>query len=221
MKKNILIIGFGDIAKRLTNNLNKDIYNIYRVSRQDKENKNFIKWDWLSRELPSLDNIDFESIIFIPKPSSSSERGYRDGFINSIKNIQKLLSTISFNKFISISSTRIYGKDKDRVFNELDDPKPNDYRGRIISIYEENQIQNYGDKLLILRFSGLYDSDSTKISKNHLHRNNAAKIIQFFIENNFNNSSYEIFNCSEDSNNLSNISNEKIKELGFIFDQYH
>ena len=187
MKKNILIIGFGDIAKRLTNNLNKDLYNIYGVSRQDKENKNFIKWDWLSRELPSLDNIDFESIVFIPKPSSSSERGYKDGFINSIKNIQKLLSTISFNKFISISSTRIYGKDKNRVFNELDDPKPNDYRGRIISIYEENQIQNYGDKLLILRFSGLY----------------------------------EIFNCSEDSNNLSNISNEKIKELGFIFDQYH
>ena len=221
MKKNILIIGFGDIAKRLTNNLNKDIYNIYGVSRQDKENKNFIKWDWLSKELPSLDNIDFESIVFIPKPSSSSERGYKDGFINSIKNIQKLLSTISFNKFISISSTRIYGKDKNRVFNELDDPKPNDYRGRIISIYEENQIQNYGDKLLILRFSGLYDSDSTKISKNHLHRNNAAKINQFFIENNFNNSSYEIFNCSEDSNNLSNISNEKIKELGFIFDQYH
>ena len=218
MKKNILIIGFGDIAKRLTNNLNKDIYNIYGVSRQDKENKNFIKWDWLSRELPSLDNIDFESIIFIPKPSSSSERGYRDGFINSIKNIQKLLSTISFNKFISISSTRIYGKDKDRVFNELDDPKPNDYRGRIISIYEENQIQNYGDKLLILRFSGLYDSDSINIPKNHLHRDNAAKIIQFFIENNFNCSSYEIYNCSEDSNNSSNISNEKLKELGFIFD---
>ena len=221
MKKNILVIGFGDIAKRLTNKLNKDIYNIYGVSRQEKENKNFIKWDWLSKELPSLDNIDFESIVFIPKPSSSSERGYKDGFINSIENIQKLLSTISFNKFISISSTRVYGKDKDRVFNELDDPKPNDYRGRIISTYEDSQIQNYGDKLLILRFSGLYDSDSIEIPKNHLHRDNAAKIIQFFVENNFNNSSYEIFNCSEDSNNLSNISNEKIKELGFIFDQYH
>ena len=221
MKKNILIIGFGDIAKRLTNNLNKDIYNIYGISRQDNENQNFIKWDWLSKELPNLDNINFEFIVFFPKPSSSSERGYKDGFINSINNIQKLLSTISFNKFISISSTRVYGKDKDRVFNELDDPKPNDYRGRIISIYEANQIQNYKDKLLILRFSGLYDSDSIEIPKNHLHRDNAAKIIQFFIENNFNNSSYEIFNCSEDSNNLSNISNEKIKELGFIFDQYH
>jgi len=221
MKKNILVIGFGDIAKRLTNNLNKDIYNIYGVSRQDKENKNFIKWDWLSKELPNLDNIDFESIVFIPKPSSSSERGYKDGFIDSIENIQKLLSNISFNKFISISSTRIYGKHKDRVLNELDDPKPNDYRGRIISIYEDNQIQNYGDKLLILRFSGLYDSDSINIPKNHLHRDNAAKVIQFFIENDFNNSSHEIFNCSEDSNNSGNISNDKLKKLGFIFDQYH
>ena len=218
MKKNILIIGFGDIAKRLTHNLNKDVYNIYGVSRQDKEIKNFIKWDWLSEDLPNLNNIDFESIVFFPKPSSSSERGYKDGFINSIKNIQKLLSTILFNKFISISSTRVYGKDKDRIFSELDDPKPNDYRGRIISIYETNQIQNYGDKLLILRFSGLYDSDSIKIPKNHLHRDNAAKIIQFFIENNFNSSFCEIFNCSEDSNNLSNISNKKLKEFGFIFD---
>ena len=218
MKKNILIIGFGDIAKRLTNNLNKDIYNIYGISRQDNENQNFIKWDWLSKELPNLDNINFEFIVFFPKPSSSSERGYKDGFINSINNIQKLLSTISFNKFISISSTRIYGKDKDRVFSELDDPKPNDYRGRIISMYEANQIQNYGDKLLILRFSGLYDLNSINIPKNHLHRDNAAKIIKFFIENNFNNLSHEIFNCSEDSNNSSNISNEKLKELGFIFD---
>ena len=218
MKKNILIIGFGDIAKRLTNNLNKDIYTIYGISRQDNKNKNFIKWDWLSKELPNLDNIDFEFIVFFPKPSSSSERGYKDGFINSINNIQQLLSTISFNKFISISSTRIYGKDKDRVFNELDDPKPNDHRGRIISMYEANQIQNYGDRLLILRFSGLYDSGSIDIPKNHLHRDNAAKIIQFFIENNFNNLSHEIINCSEDSNNLSNISNEKLKRLGFIFD---
>ena len=47
------------------------------------------------------------------------------------------------------------------------------------------------------------------------------RLFSFFIENNFNNSSYEIFNCSEDSNNLSNISNKKLKELGFIFDQYH
>jgi len=221
MKKNILIIGYGDIAKRLTNNTNKDVYEIYGVSRQDKKNKNFIKWDWLSKELPSLDNIDFESIVFIPKPSSLDEIGYKDGFINSIENIQKLLSAVSFKKFISISSTRIYGKDRDKIFNELDNPKPNDYRGRIISTYEANQIKNYGDKLLILRFSGLYDSGSNDIPKNHLHRNNAAKIIQFFIENDFNNPSYEIFNCSEDSNNSGNISNDKLKKLGFIFDQYH
>ena len=221
MKKNILIIGYGDIAKRLTNNTNKDVYEIYGVSRQDKKNKNFIKWDWLSKELPSLDNIDFESIVFIPKPSSLDEIGYKDGFINSIENIQKLLSAVSFKKFISISSTRIYGKDRDKIFNELDNPRPNDYRGRIISIYEANQIKNYGDKLLILRFSGLYDSGSNDIPKNHLHRNNAAKIIQFFIENDFNNPSYEIFNCSEDSNNSGNISNDKLKKLGFIFDQYH
>ena len=82
----------------------------------------------------------------------------------------------------------------------------------------------YRNKLIILRLSGLYTSKP--ISKNHLHRDTAAKIIKFFIENDFNFSSPEIFNCTEDASlfvgekksSYGNISNEKIKKLGFIFD---
>ena len=70
-------------------------------------------------------------------------------------------------------------------------------------------------KLIILRFSGLYDSLTNKKPENHLHRDNAAKIIRFFIENDFNYSSPEIFNCSEDKS--VSISNKKLKKAGFIF----
>ena len=64
--------------------------------------------------------------------------------------------------------------------------------------------------------SGLYDSSTKEKPLNHLHRDNAAKIIQFFIENDFNYLSPEVFNCSEDAS--VNISNEKLKKAGFIFD---
>ena len=94
----------------------------------------------------------------------------------------------------------------------------------IIRKYEQNQMRRYRNKLIILRLSGLYTSEP--ISKNHLHRDTAAKIIKFFIKNDFDFSSPEIFNCTEDASlfvgekksSYGNISNEKIKKLGFIFD---
>ena len=113
-----------------------------------------------------------------------------------------------------------YDKESELPCKEIDPIHPTDYRGRLIKEYEEKQIDFYSDKLIILRFSGLYDSHSKKISKNHLHRDNAAEIIKFFIEKDFDFKSYEIFNCSEDNPN-GKISNKKIKDLEFNFREYN
>tara|TARA_Y100000748_G_scaffold115864_1_gene97148 strand:- start:657 stop:1331 length:675 start_codon:yes stop_codon:yes gene_type:complete len=224
MKKNILIIGYGDIAKRLDGLVNKDKYELYGVSRTNKDNriKNHIKWDWLSTKTPELKNTIFDSIIFLPKPSSMDESGYNDGFIESSKNIFSFIKKTPFKKFITISSTRVYGKDKEDVCLESDVIEPKEFRAKIINRYELNQIERYQEKLFILRFSGLYDSISQKNSLNVLHRNNAAKIINFFIEYTSLDHINPIFNCSEDQNEeASNISNSKLKKTGFIFDAYN
>ena len=224
MKKNILIIGYGDIAKRLDGFVNKDKYELYGVSRTNKDNriKNHIKWDWLSTKTPKLKNTIFDAIIFLPKPSSMDESGYNDGFTKSSKNIFSFIKEISFKKFITISSTRVYGKDKKDVCLESDVIEPKEFRAKIINRYELNQIERYKNKLLILRFSGLYDSISQKYSLNVLHRNNAAKIIYFFIEYTLLDHINPIFNCSEDQNEgTTNISNSKLKKAGFIFDSYN
>ena len=126
-----------------------------------------------------------------------------------------MCKTISFKKFITISSTRIYGEKETKLVSEKDF-NPNEFRGRTILKYEESQIKRYAEKLIILRLSGLYDSESEIKPKNHLHRENAAKIIKFFIENDLNYTSHQIFNCCEDDS--INISNERLKKTGFIFD---
>ena len=220
MKKNILVFGYGDLAQRLRLFVNKDLYELFGVSRTNKEPelKNHISWNWLSKDNPKLNAKDFDTIIFIPKPSSFEEEGYIDGFIESSENIYKSIKGISFKRFISISSTRVYGKDKQNIHFESDDPMPDDFRGKIIKQYELNQIKRYSDKLIILRLSGLYDSLPDKNFINYLKRDNASKIINFFIESGFNFKSHEIFNCSEDRNDdKGNISNTKLKEIGFIF----
>ena len=228
MKKNILIIGYGDIAKRLNSILCKDSYEIYGISRRKKKDlENFIEWDWLTKKPIKLECKNFESIIFIPKPSNNDLLGYKNGFLNSSENLfnfLKLSENISYKKFITISSTSVYGKIKDRnsyikspKLKEEDSERSSlEFKGQIITEYENNQIKRYAERLIILRLSGLYKYKPK--SRNYLHRDNAAKIIKFFIENDNKFNSHEIFNCSEDSEFYGDISNKKLKKLGFVFD---
>jgi dTDP-4-dehydrorhamnose reductase len=221
MKKNILIIGYGDLGKRLTNILDNDLYNFFHVSRNNKyDSDNFIEWDWLSKKEFEINSEQIDVVIFFPKPSTYDESGYKDGFKNSAENLHKIISKFPISKFISISSTRVYNKESDPLCKETTPINPTEFRGRLIKEYEDKQIDFYSEKLIILRFSGLYDSNSKKMSKNHLHRDNAVNAIIFFIENDFYFKSYEIFNCSEDGPQ-GKISNQKIKDLGFNFKEYN
>ena len=92
MKKNILIFGYGDLAQRLSLIVDKNSYRLFGVSRTSKETlkNNHISWDWLSEDNPALNVKDFDCIIFIPKPSSYDEDGYKNGFIKSAENIFNL-----------------------------------------------------------------------------------------------------------------------------------
>ena len=75
MQKNILIIGYGDIAKRLIKVIGTESINISAISRNDSNNPNINKfnWDWLSDKKIDLKAKNFDSAI-IPKPSSHDER---------------------------------------------------------------------------------------------------------------------------------------------------
>lgn len=222
MQKNILIIGYGDVAKRLIKVLDTKSKNIYAISRNDSSNPNINKfnWDWLSDKKVDLKAKNFDSVIIIPKPSSLDEKGYKDGFIIATQNILNLLSNLNINKVIAISSTRVYGGHHKGPVDEKSIEKPSEFRGKFIQKYEVTLSQIFGPKLTILRFSGLYDNQSKKTSHNKLHRDQAAKIIAHFIEYKSESIQAIIINCSEDSDILfseKSIINTKLKQTGFKF----
>lgn len=222
MQKNILIIGYGDIAKRLIKVLGTEFISIYAISRSgsNDQNINKINWDWLSDKVIDLKVKNFDSVIIIPKPSSLNEKGYIDGFVLATQNIVNLLSSVNINKVIAVSSTRVYGSSHKGLVDESSIEMPSDYRGELIMKYESALSKTYGPKLTILRFSGLYDSQSNKITHNKLHRDQAAKIIAHFVEYQTENSQTNIINCAEDSKILSSeksIGNTKLKKSGFNF----
>ena len=222
MKKNILIIGYGDIAKRLIKVLGTEFISIYAISRNDSNDHNInkINWDWLSDKMVDLNVKNFDSVIIIPKPSSLDEKGYKEGFVLATQNILNLLSGVNINKVIAVSSTRVYGSSHKGLVDESSIEMPSDYRGELIMKYELALSEMYGPKLTVLRFSGLYDNQSKKISHNKLHRDQAARIIAHFMQHQTKNSQTDIINCSEDSKILSSeksIGNAKLKKRGFKF----
>ena len=139
MQKNILIIGYGDIAKRLIKVIGTESINISAISRNDSNNPNINKfnWDWLSDKKIDLKAKNFDSAIIIPKPSSLDEKGYKDGFIIATKNILNLLSNLNINKVIAISSTRVYGGHHKGAVDEKSIEKPSEFRGKLILEYEK------------------------------------------------------------------------------------
>ena len=132
MKKNIIIIGHGDLGNRLTRILN-DEYKVFHVSRSNKfESSNFIEWDWLSKDGLNIEAKKIDSVIFFPKPSSMDEKGYINGFINSSKNIYREFCNLPINKFISISSTRVYNKQDNKMAYESDEISQKNIEERLL-----------------------------------------------------------------------------------------
>ena len=96
------------------------------------ESSNFIKWDWLSKDGLNLEAKDIDTVIFFPKPSSMDEIGYINGFINSSENIYREFCNLKINKFISISSTRVYDKQDNQMSYESEEISTEEFRGKII-----------------------------------------------------------------------------------------
>ncbi len=218
MNKKVLVFGYGDLAFR-SEKLIGDNYEFFGVSKSKIESKNSIRFNWLeNKNFASPDN-NFHSIIYFPKPTNVSDLGYKLGFLNGIKNIHMIIKKLNYKSFITISSTRVFGKEQLGLLDEKTIPKPSDTRGKIILRYENYVKENISNSV-ILRLSGLYDKLKEKPkSKNHIDRNEAAKCINFFIENQ-NLVKNSIINCTEDTKidmKQRSVSNSKLKALRFIF----
>jgi hypothetical protein len=214
MKKNILIIGFGDLAERLEQLVSEEDINIYGLTRSPENHigARLTKWDWHSEVAFTAPEKAFDTVIFFPKPKEYNEYGYRAGFIESLKIIHKSLQSIKFNSFIGISSTRVYGNHQDGNLNELNTPQPSDYRGEIILEYEKLIKSLFPNSSLVLRLSGLFGNKTNLLKDfvknfdgvrkevpnkfiNRLSRDECAEIIAFAISHNLY-SDHDLLNCS-------------------------
>ncbi|MGA1761956.1 MAG: hypothetical protein ACO397_02050 [Gammaproteobacteria bacterium] len=191
--KKIIIFGYGDLGARVSAINNSKQFEVYGVSRNpSKENQNIFHWDWNSDQpFPDeLLGISWDSAVLILKPTSFDETGYHHGYCYGLSNLIAKIWEASFKKAIFISSTRVYGSQQNPI-NSNTIPNPEDFRGKKL-LEAEGIAKNYfGEKLVVMRFSGLHTDkpDDLKITPqsslqtlqslnvNRISRSDAAKLI--------------------------------------------
>ena len=184
--KKILIIGYGDIGRRLAMMCPK--YQFIGVSRRKPKHLNnveFIELDWIKDSILNLPKENISSVVLILKPTSSDVAGYQRGFLEASRKIIDFLNqNVNFKKLIIVSSTRVYGLQNGRNITESVIPIPDDDEGRIILDFENFVLSESKVEPLILRPSGLYDKRKHWM-KSHVESFDGKKYPLRFSEANF------------------------------------
>ena len=183
--KKVLIIGYGDIGRRISLKLpGQDFIGVSRSIPADLSNVEFIQLDWINASNFIIPAENISAVVLILKPSSPDKAGYQVGFLDASNRIMSFLNNnISYKQLIIISSTRVYGLDNGRNITEAIKPLPDDDQGRIILDYEKLVTSESKVGPLILRPSGLYD-DQNHWMRSHVNSFQGKKYPLHFAEAN-------------------------------------
>lgn len=159
--KHILIIGCGDIGKRVAKCWQKSGYTVYGATRQESRLDELAQLDIKPCKLdldkvtnsPTLPSKDALLYYFAPPPA----RGTED------TRLQQFLTNIDRNElpkqFIYISTSGVYGNQNGKLINEAEPPNPMVDRAKR-RYHAEQQLQQWSKEtkvpVTILRVGGIY-----------------------------------------------------------------
>ena len=191
--KKIIIFGYGDLGSRVAAIHDSKQLEVYGVSRNpSKEAHNVFRWDWNSEQAfpDELLEISWDSAVLILKPTSFDEAGYHQGYCDGLTKLIAKTTQAKFQKAIFISSTRVYGSQQNPI-NGNTIPNPEDFRGKKLLEGEGIAKDYFGERLVVMRFSGLYTDKPNflkiapqsslqtlqSLNANCISRNDAARLI--------------------------------------------
>lgn len=195
----VLIAGCGDVGNELARLLMQDGHVVYGLKRDTSSLQKGVipaPADLLDpqtlKSLPS--RIDL--LVYMPTPATRDESGYRDIFIQGLKNLWSALSGEP-GRTLLVSSTAVYGESKGGVVNEETAPGPTRFNGRIL-LEMEQLAASLTNRLVIARISGIYGpgrerlirmaaDDNLEVQKNppvltnRIHRDDAAAALRHLL----------------------------------------
>ena len=158
-KQKLLLLGFGDIAKRLVKKT-VDEYDItgLRRSTDSHAGVNVIQADCRDKlAMIDITRKDFDVIVITMTPDEMSDSGYQQAYVQTV---QALLCALDKNNLsprliIFVSSSSVYGQHDNEWVDESSATHPNSYSGKRLLEAEKLLIDSsYSSS--VVRFSGIY-----------------------------------------------------------------
>lgn len=144
----------GDIALRLAST--SDVWGLRRTAAKIPDGIHPVSADLLDRPALAAAVPDRpEIILYCLTPSSYDDEGYRNAYVDGLKNLLAVTDTSRLKRLLFISSTSVYGQDDDSEIDENNDASPRKFSGQRVFQGEQIALQS-GFPATVLRLSGIY-----------------------------------------------------------------
>ena len=158
-KQKLLLLGFGDIAKRLAKKASNkyDITGIRR-SADTYTGVNVIQAD--CRDDTAMIDVtrkNFDIIVISMTPDDMSDSGYQQAYVQTVQTLLCALhkNNMSPGLIIFVSSSSVYGQHNNEWVDENSETLPNSYSGKRL-LEAEKLLIDSSYTSSIVRFSGIY-----------------------------------------------------------------
>lgn len=191
-QETILLLGFGDIAQRLTKRLGQNPSNNYSItgvrrSKMDSEHSdtaqvNTVQLDMVQADvrdetmMTSLLQKTFDVIVVTMTPSEMNDEGYRQAYVETSQVLLQTLEAQSYQPrlIIFVSSTGVYGQQNTEWVDEHSATLPSVYSGKRLLEAEQLFLKSK-IPCCIVRFSGIYGPGRQRLIEQVIAGHGAAK----------------------------------------------
>lgn len=156
-KKNILFLGFGDLATRISQQLPEwTATGVARSSRPALAGVRF--WQMAvtdERVLDAFARFRFDAVVVTLTPAGPGDEGYRSGYCEPLEVLCRVWREHPPGVVFFVSSTSVYGQEDGGWVDEESPAQPSGYAGQRM-LEAEALVQGLESPVCILRFAGIY-----------------------------------------------------------------
>lgn len=167
--QNILIVGAGKLGLPLAYRLYKQGCRVTTVSISPKDVTDtqggicHISADIFDLSDELYQRFDWVYVILTPRQRSLL--GYQQAYVDSVGALVRAMDLTSIKRLIYVSSTQVYGQDDGQVVSDDTTPNPSTDFGKILYAAELLWRAHLGDRLTIVRPSGIVTDALTFLTK--------------------------------------------------------
>lgn len=155
-QKQILLLGFGDLALRITERLPGQ--RICGVARSPKAAVGVDMWQGAADSSAVLEHMglfDWDSVVITLTPMEMSDRAYKFSYVDTLAEVLQALTKRPPGRLYFASSTSVYGQNDGAWVDEHSETKPTGFAGKRM-LEAEALLRQAPFATTALRFAGIY-----------------------------------------------------------------